>query len=82
MTSEWRGFTEVQLWEQLSRCEANIRGYCQRITDDAPSRHKLFEWLGSMQEWAERAASICAELEHRGRAPIDRNGSSVRGGRE
>lgn len=71
-TSGWYGFTDAQLWEQLTRCEANVRAYCRRIAEDDPSRDKLIEWLGLAQEWCDRAVSICQDLEARGLAPRGR----------
>lgn len=67
--SPWYGFTDIQLWEQLTRCEANVRGYCERIVNDNPSRQKLLEWMELAEEWTSRAATICEELEARGLAP-------------
>lgn len=66
---DWSTFSLTQLYEQLTRCEAAVRDYCRSVYEEEVSRHKLLDWLDHIQEWADRAVSICEELERRGDDP-------------
>lgn len=66
---DYSTFTDLQLWEQLTRCTANMRGYAERICKDDPSTGKLLDWAGSFYDWHLRLLNILEEAERRGLEP-------------